>query len=231
MRVGIKRTTLGAVLAGILGGLLLGSAAYACTNPGLYFDGAVTAIISTQGSQAKIDHYDPRMCLSSSAWAMMDNQSNSNELAQIGWLKLSGWSTSTVYFFYEYGQSGQLYMPISLGAVPHPTNSSIWDQFTVYTNGNGVTLFIIDGVGQARATLNWTANNAQWFGETHSYSDQTPGDTNNHVYFTDVQHLYNGVWYNDTASVNKYNRSPYGSGTWPNSNYFEIWDTRYSSEG
>lgn len=134
-----------------------------------------------------------------------------------------------MYYFYEYGSSSNLNPPVMLSAVSNPTGSAT-DKFTVYTNGNNVTEFLINGSLKFSTTLNWTANNAQWLGETHSYSDQTPGDTVNLEQAYNVQHLYDGTWVNDNASINKANTSPYGSGQWPAQNSFYIWDTRYSSE-
>lgn len=55
-----------------------------CSNPGLYFDGMDTAIISTQGAQADISRYDPRICESSSIWSMMDNQTTATSWPKLG---------------------------------------------------------------------------------------------------------------------------------------------------
>lgn len=213
----------------VLAGLgSLSTPVFACTNPGLYFDGMTTNFngIVTSGAQAYVTRYNPHICTVSAAWSMIANTNNGNELAQVGWAKLSSWSTSTVYYFYEYGQSSFLNPPVLLSAVPNPSGGAS-DKFTVFTNGNNVTEFLINNSLKFSTTLNWTPNNAEWFGETHSYPDQTPGDTVDFVEFSNVQHLYNGQWYNDNAAIDKYNNSPYGTGSWPNSNYFYIWDTRY----
>lgn len=53
----------------------------------------------------------------------------------------------------------------------------------------------------------------------------------NHVKVFEVQHLFNGSWINETASLEKVNTTANGTGSWPAANYFYIWDTRYSTEG
>lgn len=100
------------------------------------------------------------------------------------------------------------------------------NKFTVYTNGNNVTQFLINNVSKASVSLNWTANHAEWMGETQSSSDQVVGASEQPVYFKSVQHLYNGTWYIDMASVNQWNGTQYGAGYWPQSNYFYICDVR-----
>ena len=69
----------------ILSALAIPSSADACSfyNYPL-FDGMVTSTISTSGAQAQISNYDPRICWTSSAWSMIANNTNGNELAQIG---------------------------------------------------------------------------------------------------------------------------------------------------
>ncbi|AEJ40236.1 hypothetical protein TPY_2056 [Sulfobacillus acidophilus TPY] len=166
---------------------------------------------------------------------MITNTNNGNELAQIGWLKYVNWSSSSVYFFYEYGQSGGLNPPEQLFVDTNAANYGTSNEFTVYTQGNGQTDFIINGVGQFNTYLNSTPNRAEWLGEVHSTGDQMAGDYNHPVYFNYVQHLYNGTWYNDNASVNQINTDTsqnggYGAGNWPNANWCAIWDTRYGSE-
>ncbi|MGN6373072.1 MAG: hypothetical protein ACTHM1_08780 [Solirubrobacteraceae bacterium] len=224
------RTAAGAVGLVLAACLAFGQAAYACEAEKLYFDGMITSIISTNGAQANIDRYNPRACITSSAWSMIDNQNNGNELAQVGWLKNTAWSSSTVYYFYEYGESGTLYLPVAVGVVPNPTEYGVADKFTVYTSSGNTALFIINGSGVANAGLNWTANNAQWFSETHSNSDQTAGDTAHGVEYYGTQHLYNGSWYNDIAVNNAYDNAPNGGATWPSGAYMWTWDRRYSTE-
>jgi hypothetical protein len=202
-----------------------------CGGLGPYWIGARRGNISIQGAQAEVQRYDPCVCDETFAWALMANSSQpSDEVAQVGWLKWVKWSTTTVYYFWEYGQSGVLYNPVKVSAVPNPQGAA-FDEFTVYTNGNGHTLFMIDGNGVGNEVLNWTPNEGQWMGEMHTVDDQTPGDTVQTVTFADVQHLYDGTWYNQPTHSEAYNNSPYGAGSWPSGiNAFNIWATRYSSE-
>jgi len=165
---------------------------------------------------------------------MIFNTTNGNELAQVGWLKLHNWdpTETTVYFFYEYGESSYLYPPVQLSADTQANNFGTSEDFNVYItnpNGNG-TEFRINNQWEGAAYLNWTPNNAEWLGETHSVDDQMPGDTNHQLVFYGVRHLYNTVWYSEnTASDYHENNFPYGGHAYYNTDYFKIWDTRYNS--
>lgn len=200
-----------------------------CSNLKGYYDGiSLPSSSDAWGAQAYITNYNPHICQSSSAWSLIGNinDPSGQELAQIGYLKFSSWSTSTVYYFYEYGQAGILYYPVMDGI---DVNFGNQDKFTVYTDtSTGYTLFNIADNNQFSVKLNWTANTAQWFAETHYTEDQTVGGKSHVVTFSTVQHLYSGRWYNDNASQEKSNNQPNASGSWPNSNTFSVWDIRYN---
>jgi len=210
-----------------------------CGSVDLRYDAAWTPTgTDNAGAEAYIYEYDPRICTgetdaASGVWAMMNNSTNSSELAQVGWVKWGAWSTSTVYAFYEYGYSTELEPPIQI----YPMNSSseygTVDSYAVFTNGSAVTEFLINDIEEADESLswNWTANQDQWFGETHYPQDQTPGDLDHPVEFYNIASLHAGVWQNQNTAAEEKNTSPYGSGSWPTGNAFEIWDTRYSTEG
>ena len=196
---------------------------------------------ATQGAQAYISHYSPRICSSSevgvgssSVWSMMANTAAGNpgwDLAQVGWLKLQSWNTSTPLYFYEWEDVGTNNGPQQLGTVPNPTDTAIQDDFTVYTDGSGATHFMINGVDQITPIpLNWYANAVEYDGEIHNPVDQIAGDTGDLAYFSGIQKLYNGTWYSDTAdNSDTVNTTTYG-GMYlnnPQNNGFQIWDTRY----
>lgn len=202
-----------------------------CTNPGLYFDG-MNHSETLAGAQAYISRYIPRYCVSSSAWAMVDNTNNGDELAQVGWLRLADWG-STVYYFYEFGTSTVLNPPVQLGAVPNPGGLA-QDKFSVFKQSDGKWTFNINTVSQDTESFSWTPNEGEWFAETHSYTDQTAGDTSNIVGFTTVAHLgsVGGTWKQDSPTTSyAYNGSPYGSGLWGSGSDFDVYDGRYSTEG
>ncbi|PSR20895.1 MAG: hypothetical protein C7B43_21635 [Sulfobacillus benefaciens] len=205
--------------------------ALACTYADHHI-GMATTTISTQGAQAVVYNYAPYVCSQGgvSAWSMIANSNNYDEFAQVGWLRGTYWGSGCdVYFFYEYGQSNAVYNPAIISVDSAATNYGTSNKFTVYTNGNNVTQFLINNVNKASVSLNWSANHAEWLGETHSPSDQVVGASEQPVYFKSVQHLYNGTWYNDMANLNKWNTTQYGAGYWPQSNYFYIYDVRYTT--
>jgi hypothetical protein len=212
--------------------LLFTAVASACTAPGDYFIGTETPVEGNKGAQAYIDRYDPRACGASSAWALISSSANSNELAQDGWAKLPQQFSppQTVFYFYEYGQPGDLYPPVAAGVVPEPKNFPVADHFTVYEKGKKEALFLINSEGIFNVELEWNPDEAQWYGEAASYSDQTPGDTNHHVEFYGTQHLHESEWLNQNALGGQQNTSPYGQGTWGNGAYMYIWDERFNSE-
>jgi hypothetical protein len=205
------------------------AAAFACTSPGYYFDGMIHTE-SLTGAHADVDRYKPRMCASSSAYAMVDNTNYGTALAQIGWVKYSAWSTTAVFYFYEYGTSSNLNNPVPLTEVPSP-GTLRQDKFGVQDE-SGTFYFRLNSTTEVTETPGWTPNQGFWAAETHSYSDQTAGDLSNLDLFSGVQHYSGGAWHDDTpASSYAYNTSPYGSGYWGSSNSFDTYDSRYSSEG
>ena len=206
--------------------MIFPATAMACTSTFGDWIG-MNKVQTSSGAQANISDYNPRMCNSVSAWSAFENSGDWTEFAQVGWLKAAAWSTNNVYYFYEYGGN----LPVQIGIDTNAGNYGGSNQYTVYTNANNVTEFIINGVGYANATLNWTPTNDVWSGEIHTLEDQIPGDLNHIVYFNNVQHLYNGTWYNDIGTSGEFNNTTYGSGNWSSSsNWFTIWDTRYSTE-
>lgn len=191
------------------------------------FDGAYR-YASGWGASAGIGDYQVNsVCISSSAWAMIDNQSNSNELAQTGYLKLASWSTTTTYYFYEEGVSGQLYDPgiISVDS----KNRGSTDVFTTYLDtGNGYIHYQINNQTQVSTIPDWTPNDQQWFAETHSDADHVVGGYNHHSLFGSVGYLYSGRWHYVNASSSMYNTASYGDYSISGSSSFVVWDTRVS---
>jgi hypothetical protein len=184
------------------------------------------------GAQAYVARYIPRVCETSSAWAMVYNTGNGNELAQVGWLRAAAWG-SYVYYFYEFGTSSTLNPPVQLGIVPG-AGTLQQDKFSVFKQTDGSWTFNINTVSKDTETFSWTPNEGAWMAETHSYPDQTAGDTSNVVGFTTVAHLgsVGGTWHQDSpTSTYGYNTSPYGSGLWGSGSDFDVYDGRYNSEG
>ncbi len=148
----------------------------------------------------------------------------------MGWLRSAAWS-SYVYYFYEFGTSSTLYPPVQLGTVPG-AHTLLQDKFGVFKQASGSWTFNINTVSKFSTTLSWTPNQGEWFAETHSYTDQTAGDTSHVVGFTTVAHLNSGTWHQDSpTSSYAYNSSPYGSGDWGSNGSFDVYDGRYNSEG
>jgi hypothetical protein len=107
------------------------------------------------------------------------------------------------------------------------------NDFIVTTDGTEFlqTSFYINASNMvAQATIDWTPDQAEWFGETHDGEDQTPGDKNHEEVFSAVQHRNGSTWYNDIAKDDYFNDSLDSLESWLDANYFHIWDNRYPSE-
>ncbi len=115
------------------------------------------------------------------------------------------------------------------GLVPNP-GTLAQDKFGVQKI-SGIMHFRVNGSDVATQALSWTPNEGEWMAETHYAGDQTAGDTNHEVEFSEVVH-YNGSWQPDEPSYYYYyDSAQYGTAGWGATNYFFTWDTRYSSEG
>jgi hypothetical protein len=167
---------------------------------------------------------------------VQDNTGSGNEVAQVGWLRSTAWGSS-VYYFYEFGTSPtHLNPPVEKAAVPNPGTLTT-DKFSVFEESPGYFTFNINTVSQDHVLLDWRPNEGDWLSETHSYSDQTAGDTTNNVAFNTVSYLgsVGGTWHQETPAYLYQcpcNTAPYGDGHWDlDDSDFQIWDTRYNSEG
>ena len=196
-----------------------------CTS-NLAFDGN-ERYSSGWGAKANIGDYQvPSVCAVSAAWTMIDNQSSGAEFAQVGYARLSNWSTSTTYYFYEYADGSNINPPVMLSADTKGWGSS--DEFTTYYNtGNQYIEPEINGQVQVYIFVGWHANDQQWFAEVHAYEDYVVGGYNHHTIFGSVQYLYNGVWYTTNTSNDEVNNTPYGAFSASGSSFY-VWDTRIS---
>lgn len=199
-----------------------------CTNVGYFWDGAFR-YSSGWGAEAIIGDYQVATnCISSSTWTLIANPSYSSgtALSQDGYLRLYSWSNSTTYYFYEYGDTSNLYAPVMLSAMTKGWGSS--DTFLSYYNSsNGYIEELINGTVQAYIKVDWNANEQGWSSEVHSNEDRVVGGYNHHSIFATDQYLYNGVWYTINASSYKYNTTPYGAFS-ASGGTFYVWDTRQS---
>jgi hypothetical protein len=213
------------------------SAALACTNDGShYFDGT-RHVETLAGAQAYIARYEPRVCDESSAWAMVQNNTagTGKELAQVGWIRGTGFGDNYVHYFYEFGTSpSNLNPPVILGVVPGAHSLQL-DKFSVFETSPGTFTFNINTHSKDTESLDWTPNEGDWLAEAVSESDQTAGDTVNHVNFITPSRLgsVGGTWHQETPAASyAYNTNPHGSGYWyVGGSEFDLWDTRYNSEG
>jgi hypothetical protein len=177
------------------------------------------------GAKANVGDYQVNsVCISSSAWTMIDNQ-NSNDYAQVGYLRLISWSANTTYYFYEYTNNGiDNNGPIVLAVDSKGWGSS--DEFTTYYNSSTHdTEFLINSTVEDVLALNWSADDQQWSAEVHSSADYVVGGYNHHSLFGSDQYLYNGVWY--TINTPSYMINSTTSGSYSASGgSFYTWDTR-----
>lgn len=197
-----------------------------CTGVGFYWDGAFR-YSSGWGADAIIGDYQVATnCISSSTWTLIDNQNYSTALSQDGYLRLYTWSNSKTYYFYEYGDTYNLYDPVMLSAMTKGWGSS--DMFSSYYNsGNGYIEELINGVVQVYIHVDWSANDQQWSAEVHSNEDRVVGGYNHHSIFATDRYLFNGKWYTINTPSYMYNDTPYGTYS-ASGGTFYVWDTRQS---
>ena len=192
------------------------------------------------GASAWVDQYNPLECVDYvgddedltsgasgvAAWSMIDNVDfDPVELAQVGWAAQSYWSTSYVYFFYEYGlvDGSGLRPPEWFGFVSDP-NDLTPDKFTVTEDTSGYAHFRVNNVSVAPTPLlDWTPVDAQWFGEVHADQDQVPGDTTNPVEFSSMRYRSDGSWTDDDAGDGYGNYTDDGDGYATGDSMF-MWD-------
>jgi hypothetical protein len=156
-----------AVAGGCLLALMWVAPAHAVSENRSNFIGGFTYPVTVSGAQANIQSYNPRVCSpgGTSAWSMITvaNLVGGSELAQIGWIRGSGFGLGdATYYFYEWTTLTDNNPPILIA--PDTDGYGTSHKYTVYTNGSGSTLFLIDNTGYAHATLGWTPNSAQFLG-------------------------------------------------------------------
>lgn len=217
----------------------------------LLFDGILTppTVGIVHGAQAVIYNYFPEVCgqfSGSSSWAFAAIENlNQPEIAQVGWVMLTQWSTSDVYFFWEWGDGTQIFSPQQGSKDTQADNYGTTNHFTVIITtphcGNGSINFVrmeMNGSTLGSACLGWTPYAGGWLGETHSTNDFVPGGIQHNVIFSSVQHAYNGVWYNENTQTDlslcnggsppptSCHSAPDGQISVVNGNWFHIWDDR-----
>ncbi|MDT3697959.1 MAG: hypothetical protein RO469_00910 [Thermincola sp.] len=205
--------------------LIFSTSAYAFATS--YFDGG-KKVVSNNGAAATIEVQNPYVTVDVSAWVMTASSDGSG-WASVGWGKRSGQSNPQQFYEYVYTPTNLWVQRDDFGAA---TNSSYnykvgCDSTTMY--------FIIDGVTKATVSLTsipYSRSEAQFFGETHSTAEQSPGSVSNPVTFSVAQYKTTSNSWVSCGVTNPYtagqgslttqkNNIDTGDTTW------EIWDSRY----
>lgn len=157
-----------------------------------YWDGWYRQVATT-GVGSDISNYDPWVHYSDDvvlAWTMLNNGSL---YAQIGWIE---YPFGFRYMFTEYTTSDHVYHRKLYTAQPV---DSVHRYTTLF--GSGVFTFQLDGVTGSTAPAQFTPNEGEVYGETHSLDDQMPGGYNKHETFRNTYILHYGVWYGFAGSL------------------------------
>lgn len=203
--------------------------AYAAT--GFYFNGA-WKIVSNNGAAVTIETQNPYVASSSytSIWAMTANGSSS--YAQVGYWKVSGYTSPRYFYEYNYGPNDVWYRK-ELGTVTSGSHNNFMvgnDSTTMYFKINDISYGSV-----ALTTIPFTRSVIELMGETHNTNDQCPGSVSNPVTMGSAQYKNTsnnwvsalctnagdlGQGYGDLSTMRN-NIASGGDTNW------EIWDSRY----
>lgn len=199
-----------------------------CTGASPQFDGA-DRYATGWGAWASVGDYQyDNVCSAEAAWSLIDEYSAPCGLAQSGYAMISDWSSAITYYFYEVEDYDCGIGPVMLGELTKNWGQS--DTFmTYYNSGTGYFEPEINGtVEDYFYTTDWSANDQEWMGETHSDQDYVTGGTDHHTIFGSIQYLQNGAWHTINASSYMTNSTAYGEYSTTSGNQFSTWDTRMS---
>lgn len=198
------------------------------------WDGAGRDYSGIGGIWGTIKVYSPYVANWTSGWVMLWLDGSSVEHhVQAGWDEYPG-GYRYIYFEWTYNNNGSW-----TRTDDNPQNPSNWinttHNFTVlFNNPNSgeYTLYMDSGYPQKYYTYSdFTPNNGQAYGETHSAADQMAGGYNNHETFRSEQVWLPGsgwVWANLNAWSS--NTSPgWYSYSKPNGSDEDIWDQKCSN--
>jgi hypothetical protein len=147
-----------------------------------------------------------------SAWSLVDD---GYHYAQVGWIEEPHGAR---YVFTEtFDRNGDNVRYFS----PEPINSQSY--YTVlFNNTPGEFTFEVNGSVIDVSTAQFTPNDGQNYGETHSLADQMPGGYNQNEYFSNTHIWYSGAWHNFSGTPHN-DSSHYGDSK-PSSTEMLIWD-------
>ncbi len=228
-----------------------GAACKGCSR----FDGADSKFSTTVGGiYARVRNYSPWVDPESggvSAWVALEKIGNSNELAQIGWREQPHSLRDTLVEYLlpnDFSDCNPQAVgnpaavnKLTCSSVPVPPQPELYSYYTVlYGYEPGKFTFFVNGRRVASGPAKFVPNRADVIGETHSFSDQIPGDANDPQVFEDINVYVNGAWqpftptrYSEKTIYNGMNYGGYlalpappGRGT-----CLGIWDTEYGDAG
>ena len=194
-----------------------------------YFNGAWKTV-SNNGAELTVETQNPTVASGSSvsAWSMTCDGSES--YAQVGWLKISGYTDPKYFYEYNYGPDDVWYQK-TLGTATSGSHNDFMvgcDSTTMYFKINGTSYGTV-----ALTTIPFTRSLIEFFGETHDTADQCPGSAANPITMGNAQYKNtSNSWVSATCtnpfssgygqlSTMRNNISSSGSTEW------EIWDSRY----
>lgn len=137
-----------------------------------------------------------------------------------------------------YAQIGPIEYPFGYRymATEYTTSDGAWhrklytaqavDSVHTYTTlfGGGVFTFQLDGVTGSTVPAQFTPDNAQNYGETHTLDDQMPGATGKHETFRNTQIQYSGAWHAFTGSGSVNTGTAHYSSPDGGQQALDIWD-------
>lgn len=227
---GIIRIKTSVLLLSVMLMLLTPAAAFANYFNGAYKNLSISNYV--QGIYARIGTakypavYDYFSC----AWPMVANDGDSNQYIQVGWMYRYGTPKSINYFFEWNNGSPTNFTRVfsSVGPAEDSTHN-----YQVVLNGSFGTGTWVGTVDSAQigsvpdSQLNWSPPTyVQYFGEVVDWNEAFPGQSSNHVNFSNVQYYDGGLGRWTVPNLSRY-WDTYGACQWTTGNDFTIWDTRY----
>jgi hypothetical protein len=207
---------------------------------GLYDDGYPNVTTAAATEPAYVPYVDFTYDGADSIWPMLAGDNCEYGLAQVGQYEghpINTGASPNDRVFYEvencnsYLDGGPI---VYTGSGANETHT-----FTVnHSASSGGVALLVDGTTIASATVNWTADQAQYAGETHQEDDQMFGGASNHELVSNVNMcvygtsyscfnpLVVGGWSNVPASQTE---SYFGKAVDTTNGRYATWDTACSS--
>lgn len=179
---------------------------------------------AVSGAEAWIDTKNPYIHLDTSAWTMIQRDTNANAYMQVGWDFNVAYPQS--YYFTEYNLTGNagdamytVYGSTASGSQDYKITD---DSVNYYLMINGVSKQAV-----SKRDMSWYPDQVTLSGETQRDDDRFPGGYNLHARFqTATYKRPDGSWWKFYSRAMSYGHGHTDIVSPPTSTTFSIWDDR-----